>query len=68
MPQFRKKCFYKANCHVSLVIFCVFSSTKSKNRRTEQVGGVAPVGGGGGGESGKMSVYTHICKCKNNTC
>jgi hypothetical protein len=59
-----------------------FSSTKLENRRMEQVlwgvgsgrEGLVPVGGEGGRERGYESeycaknVYTHECKCKNDTC
>jgi hypothetical protein len=41
-----------AKRHVSHFIFYVFSSTKSENRRAEQIlrgHGLAPVGGGSGG-------------------
>jgi hypothetical protein len=61
-------------CHVSLFIFYVFSSIKSENRRTEQVGGEYWHWwkGGGDGERGRrinmvqiMYTYVYICKCKN---
>jgi hypothetical protein len=49
----------KQKCYVSLNIFHVFSSTKSENKRTEQV---LPGEGRRGG--GPNNVYT--CKCKND--
>jgi hypothetical protein len=56
-------------------IFYQFSSTKSENRRAEQV---LLVGGewhqwewGGSGERGKrlnkVHMWTNVCKCKNDT-
>jgi hypothetical protein len=59
-------------CHVSFIIFYVFSSTKLENRFC--------LGGGwhwweqrDGGERGRRMnmvqiMYTHVCKCKNDTC
>jgi hypothetical protein len=55
-----------------------FSSTKSKNRSTEQVlpgghEGMASLGSGGGGEMGwRMNIvqiiYMCVYKCKNDAC
>jgi hypothetical protein len=44
--------------HVFLIIFYVFSSTKSENKRVEQV---LPGGGGWG-----QIMFKHVSKCKNN--
>jgi hypothetical protein len=44
----------------------VFSSTKLENRRAEQV---LPGGWGGGWKREVVQImYTHVSKCKNNTC
>jgi hypothetical protein len=59
---------------VSLFIFYVFSSTKLEEGRT---GSVSGAGGGtpgrGDGERGRRMnmihiIYTHVYKCKNDTC
>jgi hypothetical protein len=50
--------------HVFLIIFYVFSSTKSENKRVEQV-----LPGGGGREVGSpnnVHTCTHVIKCKDN--
>jgi hypothetical protein len=62
-----------AKRHVSLIIFYVFSFTKLENRRVEQVGRWAPMGGGRWQERGRrinmvQITYTHVYKCKNDTC
>jgi hypothetical protein len=61
------------------LVLSVFSSTKLENRRAEQVlssrgmVGVSTTGrGGGNGERGwrmnmEQILYTHVCKCKNDT-
>jgi hypothetical protein len=69
-------CLKLAKHRVSRFIFYVFSSAKLENRIVEQVlpGGVlAPVGGEYGRERGErmnvvQTMYTHVCKCKNDTC
>jgi hypothetical protein len=62
-----------AKCQVSHFIFYVFSSIKLENRGRNRIGAVGTVGGGGGGERGGrvnmvQTMYTHVCKCKNDTC
>jgi hypothetical protein len=58
---------------VSLFILYVFSSTKSENRRVVWARECwHQWQGGGSGEKGKRMnkvqiMYTHVCKCKNNT-
>jgi hypothetical protein len=61
--------------HASLFIFYVFCSTKSENRREEQVlpgkeGDWYQCGGGGGKRGRRVNMVqimcTHICKCKND--
>jgi hypothetical protein len=51
-------CLKLAKCHVFLIIFYVFSSTKLENKKAEQV----LMGGGVGGAPN--NVYT--CKCKHD--
>jgi hypothetical protein len=62
-----------AKHHVSLIIFYDFSSTKSENRRVEQVlpggGEFGTSVGESGGERGErmnmvQMMYTHVNKCK----
>jgi hypothetical protein len=53
---------WKQQCHVFLIISYVFSSTKSENKRAEQV--LPGSGGWGWGAGGPM--YTHASKGKND--
>jgi hypothetical protein len=64
-------------CHVFLFIFYLFSSTKSQNKRAEEVQGGNGDGTVDGGEvvgkgGRKMNILQimciHICKYKNDTC
>jgi hypothetical protein len=58
-------------CLVFLCIFYLFSSTKSENRRAEQVlprgKWVTPAGGGVGKESRKVNIVQNMCTCKKKT-
>jgi hypothetical protein len=46
-----------------LLAFIFFSSTKSENKRVEQV---LPGRGWGKGEEVAQIIYTHVSKCKND--
>jgi hypothetical protein len=57
-----------AKCYVILAISYIFSSTKSVNKRTEQVlPGSRVVGKGRKGRGAAHTMYTHVSKCKDNT-
>jgi hypothetical protein len=47
-----------------LIIFYVFSSTKSENKRVEHV--LLRSGGGGWGGGVAQIMYTPVSKCKND--
>jgi hypothetical protein len=54
------------NCYVFFIISYVFSSTKSENKRVEQV--LPGSRGRGCRRSGEVAqtMYTHVSKCKND--
>jgi hypothetical protein len=63
---------YLKQAKMSCFSFSLFSSTKSENRKAEQV---VPEGGGvcqwegemsGKGEHRAKKMCTHVCKCKND--
>jgi hypothetical protein len=51
-----------AKCYVFLIISYVFSSTKSENKRVEQL---MPRSGVGPGGAVAQTMYAHVNKCEN---
>jgi hypothetical protein len=63
----------KLKCHLFHFVLSLFSSTKSENRRAEKVlpsgeGWLQWKRGGDAERSRRQRMFTHVCKCKNDTC
>jgi hypothetical protein len=54
-----------AKCHAFLIIFCVFSSTKSENKRAEPV---QEVGGGAWGDPNNVHTSKYMQDDKKRVC